>query len=178
MCDIGVHVSIKRRSFQVWVPIIKMVMRPSYLYSRDSYTGKTTSLYKGSPLFSKWYSVKPGIALLKWHNNVFSTKAGEWMQIVFRLSYYWIKAWHQVLRGVAIQVPHDTIRTSIQRSRYNTYLDRYLNTVRCQRDVMSSMKAETPVIRSPAHNPATPVDGVPTTTTANVEPRRDFVELY
>ena len=55
-------------------------------------------------------------------------------------------------RGVTIQVPHDTIRISIQRSRYNTYLDTYLNTVRCQRDVMSSMKAETPVIRSPAHN--------------------------
>ena len=92
MCDIGVPVSIKRRSFQVWIPIIKMVMRPSYLYSRDSYTGKTTSLYKEIPLFSKWYSVKPGIALLKW-----PTKAGEWMQLVFRLSYYWIKAWHQVL---------------------------------------------------------------------------------
>ena len=69
---------------------------------------------------------------------------------------------------------------------------------------MSSMKAETPVIRGPAHNldcfngprlaaassgasrdygtvyaqPATPVDGVPTTTTADVEPRRDFAELY
>ena len=55
-------------------------------------------------------------------------------------------------RGVTIRVPHDTIRISIQRSRYNTYLDTYLNTVRCQRDVMSSMKAETPVIRSPAHN--------------------------
>ena len=55
-------------------------------------------------------------------------------------------------RGVTIQVPHDMIRISIQRSRYNTYLDTYLNTVRCQRDVMSSMKAETPVIRSPAHN--------------------------
>ena len=39
---------------------------------------------------------------------------------------------------------------------------------------MSSMKTETPVIRSPA----TPVDGVPTTTTADVEPRRDFAELY
>ena len=55
-------------------------------------------------------------------------------------------------RGVTIRVPHDTIRISIQRSRYNTYLNTYLNTVRCQRDVMSSMKAETPVIRSPAHN--------------------------
>ena len=57
-----------------------------------------------------------------------------------------------VCRGVTIRVPHDTIRNSIQRSRYNTYLDTYLNTVRCQRGVMSSMKAETPVIRSPAHN--------------------------
>ena len=55
-------------------------------------------------------------------------------------------------RGVRIRVPHDMIRISIQRSRYNTYLDTYLNTVRCQRDVMSSMKAEMPVIRSPAHN--------------------------
>ena len=55
-------------------------------------------------------------------------------------------------RGVTIRVLHDTIRISIQRSRYNTYLNTYLNTVRCQRDVMSSMKAETPVIRSPAHN--------------------------
>ena len=55
-------------------------------------------------------------------------------------------------RGVTIRVSHDTIRISIQRSRYNTYLDTYLNTVRCQRDVMSSMKAETPVIRSPAYN--------------------------
>ena len=53
-----------------------------------------------------------------------------------------------LIRGVTIRVPQDTIRISIQRSRYNTYL----NTVRCQRDVMSSMKAETPVIRSPAHN--------------------------
>ena len=26
--------------------------------------------------------------------------------------------------------------------------------------------------------PASPVDGVPTTTTADVEPRRDFAELY
>ena len=49
-------------------------------------------------------------------------------------------------------MPHATIRISIQRSRYNTYLDTYLNTVRRQRDDMSSMKAETPVIRSPAHN--------------------------
>ena len=40
----------------------------------------------------------------------------------------------------------------IQRSRYNTYLDTYLNTIRCQSDVMSSMKAETPVIRSTVHN--------------------------
>ena len=55
-------------------------------------------------------------------------------------------------RGVRIRVPHDMIRISIQRSWYNTYLDTYLNTVRCQRDVMSSMKAETPVIRSPARN--------------------------
>ena len=55
-------------------------------------------------------------------------------------------------RGVTIRVPHDTIRISIQRSRYNTYLNTYLKTVRCQRDVMSSMKAETPVIRSPTHN--------------------------
>ena len=55
-------------------------------------------------------------------------------------------------RGVTIQVSHDTIRISIQRSRYNTYFDTYLNTVRCQRDVMSSMKAETLVIRSPTHN--------------------------
>ena len=60
--------------------------------------------------------------------------------------------WLLVFRGVTIRVPHDTIPISIQRSRYNTYLDTYLNTVRCQRDVMSSMKAETPVIRSPAHN--------------------------
>ena len=43
---------------------------------------------------------------------------------------------------------------------------------------MSSMKAETPVIRSPMAQPATPVDGVPTTTSADVEPRRDFAELY
>ena len=55
-------------------------------------------------------------------------------------------------RGVTIRVPHHTIRISIQRSRYNMYLDTYLNRVGCQRDVMSSMKAETPVIRSPAHN--------------------------
>ena len=41
---------------------------------------------------------------------------------------------------------------SIQRSQYNTYLDTYLNTATCQRDVMSSMKAETPVIKSTAHN--------------------------
>ena len=97
MCDIGVPVSIKRWSFQVWIPIIKMVMKPPYLFNRDSYTGKTTSLYEESTLFSKWHSVKPGIALLQWHNNVFSTKAGEWMQFVFRLSYHWIKACHQVL---------------------------------------------------------------------------------
>ena len=57
-----------------------------------------------------------------------------------------------IIRGVTIRVPHDTIRISIQMSRYNMYLDTYLNTVRCQRDVMSSMKTETPVIRSPAHN--------------------------
>ena len=57
-----------------------------------------------------------------------------------------------IFRGVTLWVPHDMIRISIQRSRYNTYLDTYLNTVRCQRDVMSSMKADTPVIRSPAHN--------------------------
>ena len=61
-------------------------------------------------------------------------------------------AWHYTSRGGTIRVPHDTIRISIQRSRYNTYLDAYLNTVRCQRDVMSSMKEETPVIRSPVHN--------------------------
>ena len=59
---------------------------------------------------------------------------------------------HIKYRGVTIRVPHDAIRISIQRSRYNMYLDTYLNTVRCQRDVMSSMKAETPVIRSPTHN--------------------------
>ena len=63
------------------------------------------------------------------------------------------RAYHHFLsRGETIWVPQDTIRISIQRSRYNTYLDTYRNTVRCQRDVMSSMKAETPVIRSPAHN--------------------------
>ena len=55
-------------------------------------------------------------------------------------------------RGVMIRVPHDMIRISIQGSRYNTYLDTYLNTVRCQRDVMSSMNADTPVIRSTAYN--------------------------
>ena len=55
-------------------------------------------------------------------------------------------------RGVTIWVPHDTIRISIQRSRYDTYLATYLSTVRCQRDPVSSMKTETPVIRSTAHN--------------------------
>ena len=55
-------------------------------------------------------------------------------------------------RGVTIRVPHDTIRISIQRSRYDMYLDTYLSTVRCQRDTVSSMKTETPVIRSTAHN--------------------------
>ena len=55
-------------------------------------------------------------------------------------------------RGVMIQVPHDTMCISIQRSQYNTYPNMSLNTVRCQKDVMSSMKAETPVIRSAAHN--------------------------
>ena len=47
---------------------------------------------------------------------------------------------------------YDSISISIKRSPYVTSLDRYLNTVRCQRDVISSMKAETPVIRSTAHN--------------------------
>ena len=37
------------------------------------------------------------------------------------------------------------------RWRYNMYLNTYLNTVRCQRDIMSCMKAVTPVIRSTAH---------------------------
>ena len=55
-------------------------------------------------------------------------------------------------RGVMIRVPHDTIRISIQRSQYDMYLDTYLSTVRCQRDAVSSMKTETPVIRSTAHN--------------------------
>ena len=46
-----------------------------------------------------------------------------------------------------------------------TYLDTYLNTVRCQGDVMSILKADT---CDQAHRaqPATPVDGVPSTTTA------------
>ena len=82
-----------------------------------------------------------------------------------------------VSRGVMIRVPHDTILILIQRSRYNTYLDTYLNTVRCQRDVMSSMKADN-CDQEPRAQPATPVDGVPTTTTADVEPRCDFAELY
>ena len=42
---------------------------------------------------------------------------------------------------------------------------------------MSSMKADT-CDQEPRARPATPVDGVPTTTTADVEPRRDFAELY
>ena len=49
-------------------------------------------------------------------------------------------------------MPHNTICISIQRSRYDTYLDTYLNTVRRQRDVVSNMKAQTPVIRSTMHN--------------------------
>ena len=32
-------------------------------------------------------------------------------------------------RGATIQVPHNTICISIQRSRFNAYLDTYLNTV-------------------------------------------------
>ena len=32
--------------------------------------------------------------------------------------------------------------------------------------------------QEPRAQPATPVDGVPTTTTADVEPRHDFAELY
>ena len=55
-------------------------------------------------------------------------------------------------RDVTIRVPHDTIRISIQRSRYDTYLDTYLSTVGGQREAVRSMKTETPVIRSTAHN--------------------------
>ena len=44
--------------------------------------------------------------------------------------------------GVMIQMPHDMILISIQRSRYDMYLDTYLNTVRCKRDIMSSIKAD------------------------------------
>ena len=72
-------------------------------------------------------------------------------QIVFSGKWLTIQVLTPCIRGVTIRVPHHTIRISIQRSRYNTYLNTYLNTVRCQRDVMSSMKAETPLIRSPAH---------------------------
>ena len=44
---------------------------------------------------------------------------------------------------------------------------------------MSSMKAETPVIRSPAHNLLLQwMEYLLPTTTADVEPRRDFAELY
>ena len=72
---------------------------------------------------------------------------------------------HQVIRGVTILVPHDTIRISIQRSPYNTYLDTYLSTERCQMVVMSSTKAETCDQEHRTYS-ATHVDGVPTTTTA------------
>ena len=45
------------------------------------------------------------------------------------------------------------------------YLDTYLNTVTCKRETMSSMKADT-CDQEHHTEPATPVDGVPTTTTA------------
>ena len=46
------------------------------------------------------------------------------------------------------------------------YLDTYLNTVTCQREVMSSMKVDT-CDQEHCAQPATSVDGVPTTTTAS-----------
>ena len=83
-------------------------------------------------------------------------------------------------RGVTIRVPHDTIRISIQGSQYNTYLDTYLNTVllRCQRDVMSSMKADTPVIRSTAHNLLLQWMEYLLLQLSMIEPKRDVAELY
>ena len=57
-------------------------------------------------------------------------------------------------------------------------LDTYLNTVRCQRDVMSSMKAETPVIRSTAHNLLLQWMEYLLLQLPLIEPKRDFAELY
>ena len=91
--------------------------------------------------------------------------------IVIYLTWLWC-------RGVTIRVPHDTIRISIQRSRYNTYLDMYLNTVTCQMDVMSSMKAGTPVIRSTAQNLLLQWMELLLLQLPLVEPKRDFAELY
>ena len=49
-------------------------------------------------------------------------------------------------------MPHDMIYILIQSSRFDTHLDMYLNTVGCQKDIISSMKAETPLIWSTTQN--------------------------
>ena len=67
-------------------------------------------------------------------------------------------------RGATMWVPYDMIRISIQWSRYDTYLDTYLIIVKCQRDIASSMKADT-CDQEHRAQPATAVNGVPTTTT-------------
>ena len=79
---------------------------------------------------------------------------------------------------VAIWVPHDTIRISIQRSRYDPYLNTYLNIVRCQRGVVSSMKAEPPVIRSTLHNLLLQWIEYLLLHVPLVEPKRDIVDVY
>ena len=94
------------------------------------------------------------------HWCIFATPGGDELNKTFSPGGFGLQVkncqWSQILRksvrGVTIRVPHDTIRNSIQRSRYDTYLDTYLNTVRCQRDAVSSMKTETPVIRNTVHN--------------------------
>ena len=104
----------------------------------------------------------------------------QWSPAIITLLYICLIARSLVLptRGVRIWVPHNTIRISIQRSWYNTYLDTYLNAVTSQRDVMSSMKAEMSVIRSTAHNLLLQWIEYLLLQLLLVEPRRDFAELY
>ena len=68
-------------------------------------------------------------------------------------------------------------------SRKDLYLDievaiQYVSTVRCQRDIMSSMKAETHVIRSTVQNLLLQYMESLLLQLLLVEPIRDFTELY
>ena len=58
------------------------------------------------------------------------------------------------------------------------YFDTYLNIVRCHRDVVSSMKAETPVSRSTVHNLLLQWMKYLLLKLPLVEPKHDFAVLY